>query len=155
MTAPSPEVLAERARDLARPPGWGGPGASDMQVLRIQAASGRWAVPVEAVGRIEPLSGWLPLPGQTGAVLGLMLLGGRRCLVIDPAVVVAALAPRCPDRPGHAVLLRGRAVALAVDRAEAVSWMPRPPPGQHRLDDGSLLLVPDRLMASIQAGGAP
>lgn len=151
----SPAVLAERARELARPPWADGPGAADMQVLQLTGGGGRWALPIAAVARIEPLSQWLPLPGQPPAVLGLLLLGGRRCLVVDPGVVLAALLPRPPGRPGHAVLLRGRALALAVDRAEAVSWLPRPPAGRHLLADGSLLVEPDRLMSSIKAGGAP
>lgn len=151
----SPSVLAERARELARPPWADGPGAADMQVLQLRGASGRWALPIASVARIEPLPPWLSLPGQSPAVLGLLLLVGRRYLLIDPEVAVAALPPRPPSRSGHAVLLRGRAVALAVDRAEAVSWLPRPPAGRHVLVDGSLLVEPDRLMASIGAGGVP
>lgn len=151
----SSAVLAERARELARLPGGDGPGASDMQVLLLRGTCGRWALPIGTVARIEPLPQWLPLPGQPPAVLGLVLLGGRRCLVVDPEVVIAALPPRPPGRSGHAVLLRGRAVALAVDRAEEVAWLPLPPAGHRLLADGSLLVEPDRLMAAIRAGGTP
>lgn len=155
MAGASPAVLAERARELARPVGAEGPAASDMQVLLLRGDSGRWALPIGTVARIEPLPRWLPLPGQPPAVLGLVLLGGRRCLAVDPEVVIAAQPPRPPSRPGHAVLLRGRAVALVVNRAEAVAWLPPPPAGHRLLADGSLLVEPDRLMAAIKAGGVP
>lgn len=147
------DVLIQRARELARPVGADGPAATDIQVLRMIGMAGAWAVPVAAVARIEPLAEWVPLPNRGGAVLGLALLAGRRCLVVDPEAVLSAAPPRRPGRPGHAVLLRDHPLALAVDRADAVLWLP-PPPGGHVLADGSLLMDVGRLLAAVKGGGA-
>lgn len=147
-------MLAERARALARPMVADDSAPSGLHLLRLQGASGSWAVPITAVARVESLPDWLPVPGQTAAVLGLALLGGRRCLLADAEVVVAAAPPRPRGRPGHAVLLRDHALAFAVDRADGVMCLPAPPAGRHLLADGSVLMMPDRLLAAVLDGGA-
>lgn len=149
------EMLAQRARDLARPLAADEPAAADAQVLRMTGTSGSWALPVASVTRIEPLAGWLPLPGQPPAVLGLALLAGRRCLLVDPEVVLAAAPSRPPCRPGHAVLLRDHALAVAVDRADSVLCLPRPELNHRLLADGSLMMAPEWLVAVAKGRGAP
>lgn len=153
------DMLAQRARDLARLPPEDGAATRGIQVLRLSGASGVWALPVAAVARVEELPDWVPLPMAPPAVLGLALVAGRRCLLADADTVLAALPPRPPGRPGHAVVLRlgfgALPMALAIDRAEGVVWQPQPQPGCRVLADGSLLVDPNRLPGVIAGGGAP
>lgn len=150
------ELLAQRARDLARPAEADSSGCRDeIQVLRLHGAAGSWALSVKAVERVEPLRGWVPLLEMPPQVLGLTRVAGRRYLLADTEVLMAAAPPRLPDRPGHVVALREWAIALAVDRADAVLWLPRPPDGGRLLADGSLLVDPARLVAVVKGGGAP
>lgn len=146
-------MLAERARDLSAVPAPDEPAAARVHVLSLRGQAGRWALPVVQAARVEPLAGCLPLPSPLPPVLGLALLNNRRCLLVDPEVVLAAVPCRPVSRPGHAVLLRGHAVALAVDRAEAVVWLPRPEPGARMLADGSQWVDVARLMAAATRGG--
>lgn len=145
-------MLAERARELAADPLSDNPPEDRMAVLTLMAQGQSWALPVAAVMRVEPLGPCLMLPGQPPAVLGLALLAGRRCLVADLAALKLSLPPRAAARPGHAVLLRDHPLALAVDRAEAIRWLPRPQPGGHVLADGSLLLEAGHLGVELGAG---
>lgn len=146
-------MLAERARELAQ----AGPEdelrQARIQVLTFSGPAGRWALPVAAAARVEPLGAVLALPDPPPSVLGLALLGGRRCLVMDPEVVLAGVACRPVSRPGHAVMLRDHPLAVAVDRAHAVLWLPRPDEGARVLADGSLLVEPGRLLAAATRGG--
>lgn len=146
-------MRAQRARELAEVPPPEQPAEARMQVLLLAGAVGRWALPVAQAARVEPLAGCLPLPSPPPPVLGLALLDNRRCLLMDPEVVLAAAPCRSAARPGHAVLLREHAAALAVDRAEAVAWLPCPAPGARVLADGSLLVDVARLMAAATRGG--
>lgn len=145
-------LLAERARDLARREE-DEPAQPQFQVLTLSGAVGRWALPVAAAARVEPLGGVLALPDPPAPVLGLALLAGRRCLLMDPEVVLAGAPCRSCARPGHAVLLRDHPLALAVDRVEAVLWLPRPPEGARVLADGSLLMELGRLVTAATRGG--
>lgn len=148
-------MLAERARELAQLEDEAETAQAQVHVLTLTGAAGRWALPVAAVARVEPLGAVLPLPDPLPPVLGLARLGGRRCLLIDPEVVLAGVPCRPCTRAGHAVVLRDHPVALAVDRADAVLWLPRPGEGARVLADGSLLMDPARLLAAaIRGGGA-
>lgn len=145
-------MLAERARELAIPPVADDSGEPGVLVLTLVGAAVRWALPLAAVQRVEPLGACLPLPAQPAAVLGLAMLAGRRCLVTDPDALAAA--PRRPaSRPGHAVLLRDYPLALAVDRAEAVSRLPHLELGRRLLDDGARLIDADWVVMALRRGG--
>lgn len=146
-------MLEERARELAEEEFDEDAAQAGIQVLTCSGPAGRWALPATAVARVEPLGGVLVLPDRPPAVLGLALLGGRRCLVMDPEVVLAGVPCRPAGRPGHAVVLRDHALALAVDRAHEVLWLPRPDKGARVLADGSLLMEPGRLLAAAMRGG--
>lgn len=146
-------MLAARARELAQAPAAEEEAQPRLQVVTLVGATGRWALPVGAATRVEPLGCVLAVPAPAPAVLGLTLLAGRRCLLIDPEVVLAGVPCRPCGRPGHAVLLRDHPLALAVDRAEAVVALPRPPAGTRVLTDGSLLMDPGRLVAAVTRGG--
>lgn len=151
-------MLAQRAHDLAAVADAGpDPVTADdhVLVLTLRGPTGRWALAVAEVARVEPLADIVALPGLPPPVLGLALLGGRRCLVVDPGVVVAAAACRPIGRPGHAVVLRHHPLALAVDRAEAVVRLPPPARGGQVLADGSLLMEAGRLVAAATRGGVP
>jgi chemotaxis signal transduction protein len=150
-------MLDERARELAQAPQPEPAAGTVVRVLTMSGAAGRWALPLDAVARVEPLARCLPLPGQPPVLLGLALLAGQRRLVADLDALAGGGAPRAPERAGHAVLLRegasgGLHLALAVDRAEAVMDVPRIAAGQ-RLADGSVLLNPSRLVAALMRGG--
>lgn len=132
-------MLAERARALAAP-AVDEAGTAEMAVLTLKGRTGRWVLPLAAVARIDVLAPAVPVPDMPAAVLGLALLSGRRCLLADLDALVAGAPVRRADRPGHAVLLRGWALALAVERAEAVAMVPPPDEGRQMLADGSLLL---------------
>lgn len=98
------------------------------------------------------------MPGLSGEMLGLAVVAGRRCLIVDIDAVAAGVAPRPPDRPGHAVLLRALPVALAVDRAESVARAPPLPPSGAELrlglmPDGTVVLNLERLMAKLGGKG--
>ncbi|MGE5475904.1 MAG: chemotaxis protein CheW [Bacteroidales bacterium] len=153
------DMLAQRSRELARLSPEEGAASQGIQVLRLSGVSGVWALPVAAVARVEVLPVWVPLPMAPPAVLGLALVAGRRCLLADADTVLGAVPPRPPGRPGHVVVLRpghgGQPMALAIDRAEAVIWLPPPRPGCRVLADGSLLVDPNRLAGVIAGGGAP
>lgn len=82
-----------------------------------------WAVPVMEVRRVEPLPHWTPIPGRAGAILGLATIGGERAVMADLDALAAGLPPRDAARPGHAVALREKGVALAVDHAMSVTAM--------------------------------
>ncbi|MBC7906462.1 MAG: hypothetical protein H7Y60_06915, partial [Rhodospirillaceae bacterium] len=115
-------------------------------------ALGRWAVPLAAVVRVEPLPHPLPVPDLLPPLMGLALLAGRRVLLADLDGLAAETAPRQPDRPGHAVLLRHFPLALVVDRAETIATV-----AVHMrrgvLADGTVLLDVDRLAAKARVGG--
>lgn len=146
-------MLAERARELAAEPQSDRLPDDEMAVLTLATESARWALPVAAVARVEPLCPCLILPDQPPAVLGLALLAGRRCLVADLAAMEGAAPRRPSSRSGHAVLLRDSPLALAVDRAETIRRVPRPLGGGHMLADGSLLLDAARLAMTLGRGG--
>lgn len=146
-------MLAQRARDLSEVPAPEEPAEARVRVLSLRGQVGRWVLPVVQAARVEPLAGCLPLPNPPPLVLGLALLNNCRCLLVDPEVVLAAVPCRPVSRPGHAVLLRGHAVALAVDRAEAVVWLPCPEPGTRVLADGSQWVDVARLLAAATRGG--
>ncbi|MCR6630859.1 MAG: chemotaxis protein CheW [Magnetospirillum sp.] len=146
-------MLEERARELAVPPEPEAPEGAFIHVLRLVGAGGRWALPVRAVRRVEPLGRCLTLPDEPASVLGMALLAGRCCLVTDLDALLTGAAMRPPQRPGHAVLLREHDVALVVDWADAVLPLPHPGEGRQRLADGSRLLDVARLVAALTRGG--
>lgn len=145
-------LLAERARELARGEKEEEPAQPQIQVLALTGPAGRWALRVTAAARVEPLGAVLALPDPLPAVMGLSLVGWRRCLLVDPEAVLAGAPCRPASRPGHAVLLRDHPLALVVDRAEAVLWLPQPARGVRVLADGSLLMDPGRLVAAATRG---
>jgi chemotaxis signal transduction protein len=146
-------ILDQRARDLAEPPGLYRPLPP---VLVCRGRSGRWALALEAVARVEELPEWTPLPGRPDAILGLGVIGRRRMVLADLDSLLAGVPARPRDRPGHAVALRGSATALAVDRVEAVEELDfaaavEAGPGRAMAWDGTVLLDAGRLVAAIEA----
>lgn len=145
-------MLDERARELAQVTESQGDGG--LEVLVLAGALGRWALPLAAVLRVEPLLRPLPVPDLPSPLMGLALLAGRRILLADLDALAAETAPRQPDRPSHAVLLRHLPLALVVDRAEAIASVAVPANmRQGVLADGIVLLDVDRLAAKAKVGG--
>lgn len=148
-------MLDERARELAQLDEDEGraEGEVALDVLMLNGVRGRWALPLAAVARVESLPRPLPVPDLPPALMGLVLLAGRRCLLADlDALAAEAAPPRPADRPGHAVLLRHLPLAFAVDRADAIASAAVPAAmtaGLRRalLADGAVLLDVERLAA--------
>lgn len=147
-------MLDERARELAVPPVAAEP-AGLLSVLLLAGRAGRWALPLAEAARVEQMVPCTPLPRQPVAVMGLCLLAGRRCLMVDVDAALAGLPRRAADRPGHAVLLRRHPVALAADRAESIVALPPPEAGARVLADGSLLVAADQVVAALGNGERP
>ncbi len=146
-------ILAERARELAAVPD--PPRAGEMLALLVlRGTAGQWALPLEAVRRVEALENLhpLPLPDQPAPALGLVLLAGCRCLLVDADAHLTGAPRRAAGRPGHAVLLRDHALALAVERADAIRHLPPAAPGGQVLADGSVLIDVMRLAAAFGGG---
>lgn len=146
-------MLADRARELAAPAA--APESPDMLAFLLMAGrAGRWALPLVEAARVEPLAQCMPMPHQHAAVLGLALLAGRRCLVVDVDAALAGISRRPGGRLGHAVLLRRHGVALAVERAEAIRRLAPAAAGRRVLAEGSMLVEADALVAALGRGGS-
>lgn len=136
-------MLDERARALAELPPVQDQFRDD--VLEMAGQSGRWALVVAAVARVEALGPCTPVPGTVAPTMGLVPVGGDRYLLVDADALGAGQAPPRPlDRPGHAVALRGGKVALAVDHALGIRQAVLPAVSGRLvravLDDGLVLL---------------
>lgn len=87
----------------------------DGQLLLVEAGSGRFGLPVAAVGSVVR---WRPpsqLPRAPAGVLGLVAIGGRLVTVLDP---IAGMGVGAVTEPTALILLTDSegAYALAVDR---------------------------------------
>ncbi len=144
------QMLDERARELATSPDRPRKTGTTLAVLRLRGGGGaRWAVPLAEVARVEELPRIVAVPSLGAGIMGLAIIAGRRCLVIDLDVLAAAAPPRAPTRPGHTVVLRRHGLALVADRADAIAELPPPKPDTMLLADGSVLLDVDRLAAKV------
>jgi chemotaxis signal transduction protein len=130
-----------------------------LAVLMLAGDNGaRWALPLAEVARVEELPPMVAVPSHGGALLGLAVIAGHRCMVVDLDALAAGVPPRSAARPGHAVLLRRTSMALAVDRAEEITQVPTPrrDPGEvgfALLADGTVLLDAHQLAAKANAQG--
>lgn len=153
---PSPEVLDQRARELALPPS---PLEldSDEVVVAIGRAV-RVGVPLTELAGIFPLNTIARVPGVAVHILGLMPMMERRWLVADLDALLGRAPPRRRDRPGHALLLRRGPVALAVERAEATQRTPETLPAgdlhlvQGIAADGLMMLDAAAMLAAVVKG---
>lgn len=121
------EILAARRRELARAADGGDERPSGSRaVVVLCGRSGRWAVPLDEVARVDTLPRFMAAPLRGPPFLGLGLVAGRRCLLVDLEALATGAPLRPRERSGYALVLRGSALAMVVDRAEAVSWQVPP-----------------------------
>jgi hypothetical protein len=107
-------VLAERARELAKPPP--GRGEESVPVLAFVAGPERYGLTLDAVIRIERVGAVARIPGAPPEVVGVFAVDGRPCPLVDVAVLLGASAAAGPPRR-WGILLGRRApeIALAAD----------------------------------------
>lgn len=79
----SGEVLAERARELARPLASAMPRESGLEVVEFMLADERYAFEAKCVREVRPLRRLTPLPCTPAHVLGIVNLRGQILSVID------------------------------------------------------------------------
>lgn len=77
------QVLQERARVLARPPGQAVAAQSMLEVLEFRLANERYAVESRFVREAQPLEDLTPLPCTPAFVLGIVNVRGRIVPVLD------------------------------------------------------------------------
>lgn len=145
-------LLAERTRELAEPAQAGDPLVrDDVPILRLRGRRGaRWALPLSGVVRVEDVPAYVKMPGRELPVLGLCLMAGRRCLLADLENLMSGGTGWLSGQWGHAVLLRGHPVALAVERAESLDWVASAPASvPAALSDGAVWLDEKWLVARL------
>lgn len=150
-------MLDDRARVLAEP-AHAVAGELRDAILELAGRMGRWALPLTAVARIEPLGPSTPIPGLHAPVMGLLEVAEGHYVLVDADGLAAGQAPVRPlDRPGHAVALRGGKVALAVDHAVGIRREVLPPMSGRLvrgvLDDGLVVLDEAVVLARILGRG--
>jgi purine-binding chemotaxis protein CheW len=91
-------VLAERARQLARPLGEPGRAAAD-EVVVLGAGGERYAIDVASIERVQPVDTVTPVPGLRPPWAGLVTLRGE----ILPALDLPSYLGRPPAFPSGAV----------------------------------------------------
>ncbi|KQT19114.1 hypothetical protein ASG40_15785 [Methylobacterium sp. Leaf399] len=134
-------LLDERSATLARR-GRSGTRVATRPVLLCLCGPDRYGLPLGEVAQVMPARACTPVPGAPAAVLGLVALSGRVVSVIGLAEALGRPAEGLGRHAGmtdnagwetdgevptgHFVLLRGTgaAIALAVDRVEAVIAIP-------------------------------
>jgi chemotaxis signal transduction protein len=159
-------VLAERARALA---GREQPGATDvLPTLAFDAGAERYAVPVEAVLRVERIGAVARVPGAPRGTVGLVNLHGRSCVLVDVPSLLGVPGADPSGRQWALVLggpvagatARGCTVALAADavRLEPVPRERLARPEGPRLGvtaDARVVLDPSALLDPPRTEGAP
>lgn len=113
------------------------------------------ALPVALIGRLEPISSWVPVPGAPAGVVALAEVRGRPTTLLDPALWTGVpSAPGLP--PGQALLLAPPRDHLALARwpgSRTVPWEP-----WRDLPDGAAVLDDERLertLAEMTRSGGP
>jgi purine-binding chemotaxis protein CheW len=165
------EVLAARARLLARPFDAAAPEGGTLQMLGFEAGGDRFALPAESI--VTVISAVQPtlIPGMPSWLVGAVGVRGRVVAVVNPDRFLGT--PPGPDEPAArstAVVVANASaeVALLVDRLDPVesvaSTATRPLPagssdvvGQasRGMVDGRLVLDPDGLIAAIRSALQP
>jgi purine-binding chemotaxis protein CheW len=148
-------ILAERARRLAAPP----PGAAEdvFPAVAFDAGEERYAIAMEHVLRVERASAVARLPGAPPEVLGVTVVEGRPCPLVDPPALLGGVAPAGAPRRWVVVLgRRGPELGLAADAVDVVSvergkLHPARAPRLGTMHDARLVLDG----AALVEGGAP
>lgn len=120
------QVLRARARQLAAAPGLD-QARDECEVLLCRVGAEQYAVPLEALRRLQPVEGLTPLPCTPAFVAGLLNVHGELVTVLDLAVALELRAASTLG-PSSQVLLvdapRGQ-VGLLVDEVCCVESLPR------------------------------
>jgi chemotaxis signal transduction protein len=113
------------------------------------------ALPVDLIGRLEPVTSWIPVPNAPAGVVGLAEVRGRPTTLLDPAVWTGA-PTASPAAPAGALLLAAPRDHLALARwarGRTIPWEPgRALPRQAAVVDGEAL---ERALSELaRPGGA-
>ena len=160
------DVLAYRARVLARPLDTTGPEGAIFQVLGFEAGAGRFALPVEEIVTVRSAIRPTLVPGMPPWLVGAVGVRGRVIAVVKPDQFLGISGQRDDSSaPSTAVVIAHGAaeLALLVDRLDPVETIGsdgiRPcPVGCSELVvrvargtvDGRLLLDPHGFITAIQ-----
>lgn len=169
------EVLAARARILARPLESSEHADASIQMLGFEAGGDRFALPVESVVTVIAGARPTPLPGMPSWLSGAVDVRGRVVAVVNPDQFLGTQdrlergVERDLDRATAVVIAQGSGeIALLVERLDPVvsigpsAILPCPAGSSDRVAqvargmvDGRLFLEPDGFIAAIRAQLAP
>ncbi|WP_035694054.1 chemotaxis protein CheW [Azospirillum halopraeferens] len=156
------DLLDRRTAELARRPDDEADAAPRVRLLLGRGATGRYALEVRHVSRVQPVVRWTPVPGAPSHLLGLITVAGRVLRLFDTDRLCGA-PPGLDGIPGgFAVLLRGHRkapVALRLRGVEAVEELradrlrPRQGDGSAYVkalgDDGLVLLDAEAIVKEL------
>lgn len=165
------EVLAARARILARPLQSSEQADAAVQMLGLEAGGDRFALPVESVVTVISGARPTPLPGMPSWLSGAVDVRGRVVAVVNPDQFLGTRErlEQDVDRATAVVIAHGSGdVALLVERLDPVvsiastTILPCPAGSSDRVAqvargmvDGRLFLEPEGLIAAIRAELSP
>jgi purine-binding chemotaxis protein CheW len=114
----------------------------------------RYGLPLSQVAQVLSGRAITPVPGAPPAILGAIALAGR---VVSVLALASALGRggAAPSEGGHLVILRGAAVALAVDRVDEVLAVAGADPDGTASGDGLLDPAAAGLSTEVVSGYAP
>lgn len=109
-------VLAQRARALARRPPE--PEGEPLDLVAFEAGPERYAVPVDAVLRVERVAALARVPGAGPDVIGVLSVDGRPCPLVDAPALLGGSTAVAPRRWAIVLGERSPEVALAADAVD-------------------------------------
>lgn len=165
------DVLALRARILARPLETAGQEGATIQMLGFEAGGDRFALPVESIVTVMSAVRPTPVPGMPPWLVGAVGVRGRVVAAVDPDRFLGTRAPldESVERSTAIVIAHGTAeLALLVERLDPVESLGSDavvpcPAGSSEIVgqaargtvDGRLLLDPDGLITAIRSALHP
>ncbi|MEW5728097.1 MAG: chemotaxis protein CheW [Pseudomonadota bacterium] len=142
-------VLKLRARRLARVRAADrDEGPLGQAVLCFRVLGETYAVPLDDLAEVMPLSAWTPVPGQAQHLLGVVNVRGEIRPILDLHAMLGLPRPETGER-GHVAFLKaggGREVGLRVDALDRIAFIdPATLTRPHEAANG----LPQRFVAGI------